>query len=543
MARIARTINAANRRVLRRFQAIKNTEARRHGERERERDSKNLGGFRKPPWHLISSLAFSSVSPFLRVSMDRLIAGKRLRWVICILCLLVSKTWARERVSEKAWQAGVARVNVTPTKSMWLSGYGARDRPAEGKLADLWAKALVLRDPDGRKAVLVTMDLIGIDRDLSKRICEAIGKQVGVERGQIALCTSHTHTGPVVGENLRLMYFYDADQQRLIREYTANLEKQLVEVVAEVDKKLAPVSLRYGQGNAEFAVNRRNNPEAQVPELRAQGKLKGPVDHDAPVLAVYAADEKKQPLAVVFGYACHATVLNSYEWSGDWPGFAQDEIERRLPGTTAMFIAGCGGDQNPLPRRKVALAKKYGDEMADAVLEVVGKDGDGAAMRPLAGSLESDYKEIDLPLAKAPTREELEQTVKSANRIDAACAKHLLAKLDRGETIDRSYPYPIQTWRVRAGDGKGDSGDATIVFLGGEVVVDYALRIKTDLPIRGVWVAAYANDVMAYIPSRRILQEGGYEGIGAQSEYGFLSPWSPDVEQKIIDEVRRQAGE
>jgi neutral ceramidase len=466
------------------------------------------------------------------------------RSVTATLLAFVALSAADSQSAEKTWQAGVARVNVTPTKSMWLSGYGARDRPAEGKLTDLWAKALVLVDPDGKKAVLVTMDLIGIDRALSQRVCGAISKQLGIERGQIALCTSHTHTGPVVGENLRLMYFYDAEQQRLIREYTANLEKQLVAIVAEAAGKLQPVLLRYHETQVDFAVNRRNNPEAQVPELREQRKLAGPVDHHVPVLAVFARSDAtmEHPLAVVFGYACHATVLSSYEWSGDWPGFAQEEIERRLSGTTAMFVAGCGGDQNPLPRRKVELAKKYGSEIADAVLAVLGKDADGATMRPLAGTLESTYREIDLPLAKVPTREELDQTAKSTNRIDAACAKHLLAKLDRGEAIESAYPYPIQTWRFREQGIEASSGDATIVFLGGEVVVDFALLIKAELK-GNVWVGAYANDVMAYIPSRRILQEGGYEGIGAQSEYGFLSPWSPDVEHKIVDEVRRQAAE
>ncbi len=469
---------------------------------------------------------------FLRASMP-----------IVLFFALVGTSRTETPHDNNSWQAGVARVNVTPTQSMWMSGYGARDRPAEGKLADLWAKALVLVDPQGNRAVLVTMDLIGIDRALSQRVSAEIAKKRSLDRAQIALCTSHTHTGPVVGENLRLMYFYDERQQTLIRGYTADLEKKLVAVVDEAADKLAPVSLRWGRGKAEFAVNRRNNPEAQVPALREQGNLRGPVDHDAPVLAVYAADDdtKKSPLAVVFGYACHATVLSSYEWSGDWPGFAQEEIERRLPGTTAMFVAGCGGDQNPLPRRSVELAKKYGAEMADAVLEVVAMQGKSTSMTPIVDGFACDYREIDLPLAKVPTREELEQTAGSSNRIDAACAKHLLAKLDRGEKIAATYPYPIQTWRF--GDNHVDKkAGVSIVILGGEVVVDYALRIKAEMPDRNVWVAAYANDVVAYIPSRRILQEGGYEGIGAQSEYGFLSPWSPDAEQNIIEEVRRQSG-
>src|ERR1051326_8333016 len=70
-----------------------------------------------------------------------------------------------------AWKAGVAKINITPEKLMWMSGYGARTKPAEGKLTELWAKALVLEDATGRRAVLVTLDLVGIDRNLSVEVC------------------------------------------------------------------------------------------------------------------------------------------------------------------------------------------------------------------------------------------------------------------------------------------------------------------------------------------------------------------------------------
>lgn len=454
------------------------------------------------------------------------------------------------------WQAGVARVVITPEKLMWLSGYGARDRPAQGKLAELHAKALAITDPAGKQAVIVTCDLIGIDRQFSARVTKAICDAHKLERAHVALCTSHTHTGPVVGDNLRLMYFYDDAQQKLIDEYTAGLEKKLIAVAAEALGKQQPAELRWAVGQCTFAVNRRNNIEAKVPELREAGKLVGPVDHDLPLLAVYPivgnamvndgqakgeAVATAEPMAVLFGYACHATVLASYEWSGDWPGFAQAEIERRHAGTTALFFAGCGGDQNPLPRRQVELAKKYGAMAADSVDAAL-----KAGTNPVGEKLACAYREIDLPLARVPERREIEGTAKSNNRIDAACAKRLLAQLDRGEKVPATYPYPVQTWRFSNMKAVGP----TIVFLGGEVVVDYALRIKSDLGPKAndlvggdgkdIFVAAYANDVMAYIPSRRILAEGGYEGIGAQSEYGFLSPWGAEIERLILKEVLGQ---
>src|SRR5690606_39897908 len=66
-------------------------------------------------------------------------------------------------------------------------------------------------------------------------------------------------------------------------------------------------------------------------------------------------------------------------WSGDYVGFAQIALEKAYPGTTALFFQGAGGDQNPLPRRTVALAEQYGNTLAAAVERVVKEE-----MRPLS---------------------------------------------------------------------------------------------------------------------------------------------------------------
>ena len=428
------------------------------------------------------------------------------------------------RAGAAEWKAGAARVKITPPHPMWMSGYAARDKPAEGTLIDLWAKALALDDGEGRRAVLVTMDLCGIDRVLSTRVCAGIAEKHHLDRAAIALCVSHTHTGPVVGNNLRPMYGLDGRQGKLVDEYAAELETQLVAVAGEALASLAPARLEWGVGRATFAVNRRTNREEDITRLREEGTLKGPVDHDLPVLAVRSPDGK--PLAIVFGYACHATTLSFYQWSGDWPGFAQLEIEKAYPGATALFVAGCGADQNPLPRRTVQLARRYGGEAASGVRAAV-----EGRLKPVAGALRTAYSEIGLPFAALPTREQLAADAASKDRYVASRAKLLLAAWDCDGKLATTYPYPVQAWRL----GNGP----TLVLLGGEVVVDYALRLKKELGPETTWVAAYANDVMAYVPSLRVLKEGGYEGGGAMVYYGLPSPWGPDVEERIVGEVRR----
>jgi len=425
------------------------------------------------------------------------------------------------------WKAGVARVKITPSQPMWMSGYASRDRPAEGTLIDLWAKALAVDDGEGHRAVLVTMDLCGIDRGLSTRVCRRLQQQHRLDRASIALCVSHTHTGPVVGNNLRSMYALDERQAKLIDEYAAELEGNLVNVAGEALRALAPVRIEWGVGKATFAVNRRNNREEDVTKLREEGNLKGPVDHDLPVLVVRGGDGK--PVAIVFTYACHATTLQFYQWSGDWPGFAQLEIEKAYPEAMALFVAGCGADQNPLPRRTVELARKYGGEAASGVAAAI-----GTGLKPIEGPLRTSYSEIDLPFAALPTHEQLEKDAQSKDRYVASRARLLLTTWDRDGKLSPTYPYPVQLWRLGSGPA--------LMLLGGEAVVDYSLSLKKELG-PATWVAAYSNDVMAYIPSRRVLDEGGYEGGGAMVYYGLPSPWGPQVEEKIVSEVHRQTSD
>src|SRR5579883_1458761 len=221
---------------------------------------------------------------------------------------------------------------------MWMSGYASRTAPAEGAETDLWAKAMVLRDADGRAAVLVTLDLVGIDRETSQAVVRRIRETHGLPREAIILSVSHTHCGPVVGTNLRSMYALDDEQSKRVERYAGRLPGLIARAVDDAFARLAPATVSRGTGRAGFAVNRRENKEADVPALRAAGKLKGPVDHDVPVLAV--RDPGGRLLGVVFGYACHATTLAYQKWCGDYPGFAAGELEAAHPGAVAMFFAG-----------------------------------------------------------------------------------------------------------------------------------------------------------------------------------------------------------
>lgn len=426
------------------------------------------------------------------------------------------------------WCAGAASVVITPEKPMWMAGYASRTKPAEGKLTELWAKALWLRDGTGKQATLITLDVVGVDRALGLAIRERIAKEHDLPLANVIIATSHTHSGPVVAGNLRPMHLdiIPAPEQEKVRAYAKQLEEWCSEAVKKAKGICVPAVLQFGHGLSTFAVNRRNNGEGAVPELRAKGRLVGPFDHEVPVLV--ARNLEGEPLAIVFGYACHATVLDGYQWCGDYPGYAQIEVERAFPGAIAMFAAGCGADQNPIPRRATELASLYGAALARAVTDAV-----NAPMTKVSPSFAANYLETRLKLAHVPTREELDADLKSTNPYIVARAKHLADELAKDGKISDEYPYPVARWKL--------GNEIDWWFLGGEVVVDYSLRMRLDTPPqeRGkVWVTAYANDVMAYIPSRRVHREGGYEGGGAMLYYGLPSPWNEDVEDRVFAMVK-----
>jgi hypothetical protein len=421
------------------------------------------------------------------------------------------------------WKAGTARVAITPKQPTWMAGYAARKGPSDGAVHDLWARALVLEDGAGKKAVLVTLDLVGIGRDLSVPICDAIRDRLKIGRDQVVLACSHTHCGPIVGENERPMFNLDADQWQRVAAYAAFLKASVISVVDDAAERLEPVELAWDTGRADFAVNRRTNKEPDVPALRSKLALAGPVDHDVPVLRARGADGALR--AVVFGYACHCTVLSFNKFCGDYAGFAQLALEAAHPGAQAMFVAGCGADQNPLPRRTLELAQAYGRQLATAVDRVLARP-----MEAVADRIACAYTEIPLAFGTLPTKQQVQDDAKSADTFVASRARYLLKTIDRDGRLSPTYPYPVQVWRI---------GELTWVLLGGEVVVDYSLRLKRNLGSSHTWVSAYCNDVMAYIPSLRVLKEGGYEGATAMIYYGLPAPWSERVEDDVVGAVVR----
>ena len=428
------------------------------------------------------------------------------------------------RANAQGWKAGVAKGIITPETQVWLAGYGSK-RPPDGKLHDLWMKALALEDPKENRVVLVTSDFQGVPKSMSDRVFEQVKVRFGLERRQLMITFSHNHCGPRLGDDLIDYYPVEADQEVLVREYTDRMVIKMVDVIGKSIADLSVARLDQGDGKATFAVNRRNNREAEIPQMIADGiPLIGPVDHSVPVLKVTRANG--QVAAILFGYACHPTTLSFKTWCGDYPGFAQLEIEANHPGSLAMFVNTCGGDQNPLPRRTVELCERYGHMLATGVEEALKQP-----MQPVSAGIVSAFEYVELPYLQVVDRGQLQSLLQDPSPIKARWAARLSKHLDRGEVFSPTYPYPIHAWRL----GK----EMLVIGTGAETVVDYALRFKKEFG-KGTWVCGYADDMISYIPSRRVWEEGGYEGGSNLFEYGRPAlRWSGEIEDRIADSVQR----
>ncbi|WP_018616957.1 neutral/alkaline non-lysosomal ceramidase N-terminal domain-containing protein [Segetibacter koreensis] len=439
------------------------------------------------------------------------------------LALFTTIVYAQPK-NYKGWKAGVSRVKITPEQPLWMAGYANRTHPSEGTLVDLWVKALALEDEEGKQAVLITADLVGIPKALSDCVRNQLESKYHLTRSQILINTSHTHSGPVLTNALLDIYPVNLEQQQKIDEYTNQLGEKMVRLVGEALHALQLADLYSGNGVTRFQVNRRNNDEAT---LSRQTELKGPNDYSVPAIKVVSKTGKL--LAITFGYACHNTVLSGYKFSGDYAGFAQLELEKAYPGVTAMFTQGCGANQNPLPRRTVALAQQYGQELAAAVTRVLSED-----MKALAPQLKTAYAEIKLPLNSPTSKAELSKIVEmSGENYQKRWAARLLKKLNAGDSLITSYPYPVEVWKL---------GDQSIFVLSGETVIEYAIQLKRVFG-EDIFVFGYSNDVMAYVPTAAILREGGYEGASSQMVYGLPSTWASSIETDILYEAQKLAAE
>ena len=408
---------------------------------------------------------------------------------------------------------GVAKVDITPDYPVRMTGFGARTKTSAGVDHPIFAKALAIGTNAEKPAIIVTVDNLGVGEVIVEELAGRLAKEAGIERSRLAVASSHTHSAPAlkgIAPHIFGKPIIDEEQTAIDR-YTEELTDKLELVCIKALENRAPGRLSWTQGKVTFAFNRRTKG--------------GPVDHALPILRVSGQDGALRALLV--NYACHCTTINPdvNKIDGDWAGYAQAAIEADHPGCIAMTSVGCGADSNPIRAKEgsVVLAKAHGQEIAEEVGRLLQGE-----WKSLSGAVDTSFKRLTLDFDTLPTREELQEFVKKGGAPGYNASVNL-AKLDRGEPMQSKLNYSAQAFWF--------GNDLAMVFLPGEVVVDYVLRLKKEFDPSRLWVSAYSNDLPCYIPSERILKEGGYEGGGAMVYYARPTRLKTGLEQKIIDAV------
>lgn len=419
-----------------------------------------------------------------------------------------------------SFQAGTGRVDITPESPVHLGGYAARTAPFKGVAQRILVKALAIKDEQGSTTLILTADTIGTPAWFNAELADRVSKELGIPRERFLFACSHSHSTPAIKAALDNAYGLGPEAAKAVEDYSRAFLQKSVLAAHMAATNLQPATLAFGRGEAGFAMNRRQFGNAGV---SIGTNPTGQVDKDVPVLRVEAPDQSLR--AIVFGYACHCTTLGANDdVSGDWAGYAQDRLEEAYPGSTALFITGCGADANPAPRGKPVHVSQHGLALAGAVAATLNKP-----LTPVNGPIRATFGIADLPLGPAPSRKHFAEMATNGVAAVARHGKHFGGMLDRGEPLPSKYPCPVQVLRF--------ASDLLLVAIGGEVVSDYSFRLQRELKGEQLWTAGYCNDVFAYVPSVRILKEGGYEADTSMIYYGLPTRFADEVEETLVGKV------
>jgi neutral ceramidase len=447
-----------------------------------------------------------------------------LRHSLCLVliaqCLGAGRAPAAESASP---EVGIAVRDITPEVPIRLAGYAGRKRPADKVDHPLLAQALALKSSSGGRFVFVALDNCEVSHAFMEPVVRQWQEKFQLSRGEVAVVSSHTHSGPVLSDTLTNMGQFPADELNRIEQYSRALRSRLVEVVGAALADLQPAQMEQGLGRCAFAMNRR---VYQGDKVVFGDNPDGPVDWDVPVLRIKGTNGAVR--AILFGYACHGTSVRSgddwYVVSGEYMAYARQHLEAHEPGAVGMFLTGLGADSDPAPRGRLLDARRHGLELAGAVIGVLDRP-----MRPVRGNLVVAYDEVDLPLADPPDRAQLVKDAGSTDLYLKQRAETYLKLLDAGQPLPKSVKLPIAVARL------GD--DLTFALMGGEVVVDYSRRLKRMLSADHVWPVGYAYEIPCYVPSARVIKEGGYETESSLIYYGYYGPLRGSIEDLLVQRI------
>ena len=412
-------------------------------------------------------------------------------------------------------KVGIASTDITPQQSVWLTGYGTRDRKSEGVYQSLNVGAISIASVED-EVLIFTADLIGYDLAYAASAKLRIAESTGLLPHQVVLTATHTHCAP---------FFYPwAMPGEVEKGYAEFLKDRLVAVAVSAKSRQVEGNIAFSRGRSAFGVNRR------LPDgkggIRFAPNPDGAMDRALDTLWFKNANGKPIGSLTIFG--CHPTSRGGYLIGGDYPGFLCRVLSQKTE-APAFFATGCAGNIRPwfkgedagFARPTLEELEVASGKMADEVMQ---SQQNEIAVNADKLRIASEFHQ--LPYAHPPDEAALSDKADNHNNpLIRQWASEMLKLVEAGG-LPSSCPQEIQVVQFNR--------DLRAVFLGGEVLTEIGMRIKDALQPATTITAAYSNGLIAYVPSKETYDLGGYEVDGSHFYFLRPAPFAKEIEDLIV---------
>ncbi len=429
----------------------------------------------------------------------------------------------------------IQKEKITPHIPVFQGGFGARMHKSEGIHSDPYASVVVIQA--NKTVVIIALDLLGGDRSFANGIKKAINEKYGLEEDEIIINYSHTHSVVgVTGEDEETRshrslsitqdrYIWDLDKED--KDYTEDIKyfntikTKILYMLNKGFQNLIEGDMYICKGKSKFGVSRRFPYEQRV--LFKPNFDENVIDMD--LFLFKFIDKDNNIHGLIYNYACHATTLgpDNYLISADFPGVVRKYLEEYNPGMIPIFLQGCGADIKPYISADNDQFKSCNyDELEEAGISLA-KEIQKLINKPDKKTHELSekkcednirWRKIDINIRTRSDEVKLYTEVWDIQKWESiindpeephyrkVSVKKILSDTKAGR-VKNYLPYYISLLRL--------DKSTCIIALEREVVSDIGKNIKKIISDEDIIVLGYSNEVFCYIPSRKVLLEGGYE--------------------------------
>ncbi len=405
---------------------------------------------------------------------------------LAIIAIFIAAGTALAADPSAVIDAGVGIIDITPTKEVTLAGSPSPKKTSEVKTR-LYVRALVL-SAKGTKVAIVTLDTLKYPVEHVQRARARIEQTTGIPAGNVIICASHTHSGP--------LWSYYEDQ----------LVTPIAEAVARAAQDLTPCTVGAAKGSAEGVAECRRvikdghawNRWQLKPDEADKYPAEGAADPEFDLLALKSADGKLK--AVAYNFACHAANNRAPLISADYPGDVERYVQQQLGSSVPLlFLTGACGDVNPIYSVRRDL---FEQRLGGAVVRCLG------ALEPVAmPSLAVECREFQMPGREHPEFKEAEVARNWPGQLE-----HYRTAYESMKKREKpSYQYFITGIRI---------GNAfAIVTNANELFCGIGMSIKQQSPFKHTMTVEQTNGAHGYVPTLKGFEGGSYETWFGEHSY------------------------